>query len=64
MWVPASGRHARGDPVFSIASKSNTAGKTGNTTCASVVMKSCIMLGKGTSISTLRTSRPPASTTM
>ena len=62
MRVPFSGRHCTigSWPRFET---SNTMGESRNTAWCSVMTKSCIITGAGTSIVTLWTSDPDASTT-
>ena len=50
-------------PPLIMASRSNTAGRSKNTTWRSVHTKSCIMIARGRSMSTLRVRAPVASAT-
>src|ERR687898_991106 len=51
--VPSSGFHTSGCPPLIIACTSKTAGHAKNTTCCSVMTKSCIITGCGRSIGQL-----------
>ena len=63
MRVPSSGSQPSGGSPFSRFSSRKVAGHTMKITWSRVTMKSCIIVGTGTSISSLRTRRPSFATT-
>ena len=61
-WVPLSGSQAKTGLPRIARVRLAVSGNTGNTTCSSVTMKSCIMLAKGALKRSDRVSAPAAST--